>query len=375
MANDPLTGLNKSAPEILARIISNYESLSGRTLAPGDPLRFVFAAFASPLAQAHSLIDFNAKSNLLGQAKGEYLDEIAAMHGVTRLSASKATCIQRFSLAASRVGAVPIPQGTRVTTLAGTPSFATTAYAEVAEGQTYVDVTVECSEAGTVGNGYTAGQLSVLSDPIAYVVSTTNTETTTGGDDAEKDDPFRARVIASLDSLSTAGPGQAYVALAKSANPAIIDVSVLSPEPGVVNIYPLLKNGDIPGQSVLTQVEEICSEDTARPLTDQVHAVAPTPVEYSIEAQYWLSTATVAAGLEAAQARVQAAAESYRDWQQGKIGRDIMNLQLRSVLYEAGVVMMSGVSPSDAVIPLEPYQVAKCTGITLVYVGTYDGGE
>jgi len=368
--SDPLTGVNKGAPEILARLVANFEGLAERTLAPADPIRFLFGAVATALAQAHSLIDFNARSNLIRHARGEYLDEVVRFHGVTRLAASKASAIVRFSLATTRSGAVVIPAGTRVTTLAGTPVFATTAYADIPAGSLYADVTVECAEAGKLGNGYTAGQLSILVDPIAYVVSVANTDTTSGGDSVEEDEDLQDRAILALDALSTAGPSDAYEALAKSANPSIIDVKVLNPTPGEVRIYALLEGGEIPGETVLAQVEEACSPKTARPLTDQVTVAAPEEEEYSIYAQYWLPSSALL-DLPAAQARVEAAAEAYRDWQQGAIGRDINPFRFFGFLREAGVTKIGSYTPGFEVEVGED-TVGQCASLALDYMGIFD---
>ena len=68
------------------------------------------------------------------------------------------------------------------------------------------------------------------------------------------------------------------------AHPNIVDVAVLSPVPGTVDLYPLLSTG-LPDGGVLTLVESFCSDEKVRPLTDTVRAKTPVKVDYTIEAE------------------------------------------------------------------------------------------
>ncbi len=75
----------------------------------------------------------------------------------------------------------------------------------------------------------------------------------------------------------------AYRFHAMQAHPNIVDVAVLSPVPGTVELYPLLSTG-LPDDSILTLVESFCSDEKVRPLTDTVRAKTPVQVDYAIEA-------------------------------------------------------------------------------------------
>ncbi|MDE6434615.1 MAG: baseplate J/gp47 family protein [Lachnospiraceae bacterium] len=61
-----------------------------------------------------------------------------------------------------------IPQGTRVTA-AYEVYFATIEYAEISPGETEITVMTECTEAGTIGNDFAAGELMTLVDPIGFI--------------------------------------------------------------------------------------------------------------------------------------------------------------------------------------------------------------
>ena len=282
-----ITFAEKDAKLIESEIINAYESLAGRTLAPGDPVRLFLLSIASIIIQQRALIDFSAKQNLLAYSIGDYLDHIGALLGVKRLSAKPATTTIRFALSEVRQDVIAIPKGTRIRAESSEIVFATTAYAEIPAGQLSIDIPAECMAVGEVGNGYLPGQIKRLVDPIPYIASAGNITETSGGIDIEGDESFRERIRLVPESFSTAGPYRAYEYWALTAHQDIADVAVYSPTPGQVNICPLLKGGQLPSQEILDAVEAICSADNKRPLTDYVYVHAPTVVNYSINFTYY----------------------------------------------------------------------------------------
>ncbi|WP_170746218.1 baseplate J/gp47 family protein, partial [Escherichia coli] len=98
------------------------------------------------------------------------------------------------------------------------------------------------------------------------------------------DDRLRERIRLAPESFTNAGSRGAYRFHAMQAHPNIVDVAVLSPVPGTVDLYPLLSTG-LPDGGVLTLVESFCSDEKVRPLTDTVRAKTPVKVDYTIEAR------------------------------------------------------------------------------------------
>ncbi|MCM3121504.1 baseplate J/gp47 family protein, partial [Staphylococcus saprophyticus] len=135
------------------------------------------------------------------------------------------------------------------------------------------------------------------------------------------------------EAFSTAGSRLAYVFHAKSAHQSIVDVAVLSPTPGVVKLYPLLTTV-LPDANMLSLVEATCSADRVRPLTDNVQALAPTPIDYAIDAQLVLYKNTDVASVLV---QAQAAAEAYKADRAAGLGRDIVPVQVEAALKVAGV--------------------------------------
>ncbi|MBO8136810.1 MAG: baseplate J/gp47 family protein [Desulfotomaculum sp.] len=361
-----ITFAEKSAQQIEADILNRYEELTGKRLAVADPRRKLIQAIVYIITVQRNLIDFSAKQNLLGYSSGDYLDHVGALTNTARLQPTYAKTTVRFHLSVSQQQT--IPAGTRVTAGDGV-FFATTQDVTVDAGQTYVDVEVQCTEAGTVGNGYLPGEINQLVDPIQWVESVENITESEGGADLEDDDAYAERIQQAPESFSVAGPEGAYEYWARTANQSIIDVSVRSPSAGTVEIRPLLEGGEIPGQDILDAVLEACNDRKVRPLTDQVQVLAPEQVSYDITLTYWISTenSSTAATI---QQQVNQAVEDYKLWQKSKLGRDIDPSELVYRVKNAGAKRVEVTSP--VYTQVETYQVATEGNVTVTYGGLED---
>ena len=354
--------------EIINSIISGYEELAGYTLADGDPRRLFLLSIAYIIISQRQQIDASGKSNLLYYAQDDYLDHIGALRRVTRIDAQPAISTERFTLSAVRGADVGIPAGTRVTA-DNSIYWRTTEAATITAGNLFVDVPIEALTAGDAGNGIGVGSIARLVDPIPYVQSVSNTTETSGGREKESNDAYRSRIYQAPAGFSIAGPRDAYIFWALTANSGIVDVSAESPSAGEVEIVLLLADGAIPSQSVLDQVEAVLSEDTIRPLTDLVTVSAPTPSSYDINITYYIRTADAASEADI-QARVADAVAEYIAWQRSKLGRDINPDELVFRLINAGVKRVAITAPTfNAVAPNE---VAQINAQTVNYGGLED---
>jgi len=337
-------------PDIIkAEIITAYEAISGRTLGLGDPVRLFLETIASVIVQQRQLIDFTGKQNLLAYSSGEYLDALGEFLAVTRKPAQKAVTTLRFTLSDVQSSVIVIPKGTRATRDDGALIFETKTAAQIAIGNTFVEVEAECQTAGEVGNGIVVGQISTMVDPIAYVQSVANTTETSGGVDMEADDQLRDRIRQAPEKFSNAGSYGAYMYWTKTASQDIIDVAVLSPAPGEVKIYPLMTGGALPTNDVIDEIEAIVSADEVRPLTDQVEVLAPTAVSYNIDLTYYIANENAALSTNI-QAAVNQAVLDYKAWQKGALGRDINPSELISRVMAAGAKRVSVTAPAFRVI-------------------------
>ncbi|MBQ7544176.1 MAG: baseplate J/gp47 family protein, partial [Synergistaceae bacterium] len=325
------------------------------------------------IIQQRALIDYAAKQNLLAYADGDYLDHIGALLEVTRLEASRAMTTLKFTLSEVQPSAVIIPEGTRATPGGGTILFATTESVDIPAGEREAEVTAQCTLSGTQGNGYVPGQIRKLVDPFPFEMTVENITETYGGSDTETDENFRERIQIAPESFSVAGPTGAYEYWARSAHQGIIDVAVLGPpdtEPGNVNIYPLMTDGDLPTQEILDAVYEVCNADDKRPDTDFVHVLSPEPVEFELNVSYWIDRkrATQAAQIQRA---VEEAVNAWALWQRSKLGRDLNPSELNHRMVAAGAKRTEIVSPEFRVLTAS--QVAIMTAKTLTLGGLEDG--
>lgn len=359
--------VSNDVASILNNMVTVMEGLLGRKLYPGDPVRLFLLGQAALLVQLMTAINQTARLNLLRYASGPVLDNIGAFTETTRLPASAATTTLRVTLSAAQAATTIIPAGTRASTTSDPKAyFATVADATIPIGALYVDVVAVNIATGSAGNGYLPGQINQIVDPLPFVQSIVNTTTSSGGADVESDDAYRERIHEAPESFSVAGPFGAYQYWAKTANPAIIDVSVTSPNPTEVLVVPLLAGGAIPSQGVLDSVAAILSDSKVRPLTDQVTVSAPTTVSYNITMTYYIKTADSAAASDI-QAAVNAAIASYVTWQKSKLGRDINPSELIRRVMVAGAYRVNVTSPIYTAV--DQNKVAVAGTITATYGG------
>ena len=355
---------------VRSEIIKGFETASGRTLAAGDPVRLFLLSIADVIIQQRTAIQIASQQNLLAYAQGEYLDALGQLLAVTRLEESRAVTTIRFTLSQALGSVYTIPAGTEVTN--GLVTFATDEELLIPIGETTGDVTASCTTSGPEGNDYLAGQINTLVKPMTFVRSAENITITTGGADAESDADFADRIRLAPNSFSVAGPEKAYIYHAMSVSSSIIDVSIDSPTPGEVDVYPLLAGGTLPSEEIRRQILEHLSDETIRPLTDYVQVLSPTAVNYEIVIDYWINREDSSRAAQI-QAAVTDAVEQYRLWQQSKIGRDIVPMKLLQLVSVAGAsrVDASTMKPA-AFLSLEAKQVAQCTKVTVNYKGYKD---
>lgn len=362
-----VTFVDDSVTAYLNQSVTVMEGLLNRKLYPGDPVRLFLQTQAVLVVQLLALVNKTARMNLLRYASGPVLDNIGAFTETPRLPASAAITALRFTLSSVQPTAVVIPGGTRVSTQSDPKVyFATTETQSIPAGTLYLDILARCTETGAAGNGYLAGQINQVVDPLPFVASASNTMTTTGGADLESDEAYRERIHNAPESFSVAGPTGAYEFWAKSANPSIIDVAVTSPSPSQVLIVPLLAGGAIPNQAVLDAVAAVCNDSRVRPLTDKVTVAAPTIVAYNINLTYYIRQADSPSASEI-QTRVNAAVDAFVIWQKGKLGRDINPSELYRVVMQAGAYRVDVAAPAYAAV--DTNKVAVIGTRTVTYGG------
>lgn len=352
---------------LLNAFYDNYKTITGKkiTLARADPYRVMMLSAAQVIYQGLQQIDKAGKMNFLKYAYGDYLKNLAALKRVTAHEPEKAQVKVRWKLAEPREAATPIPAGSRVTADYAV-YFETIDYAEIAPGETEIILMMYCTEPGEEGNNYMPGELSVLVDPVAFIDSVANIETTAKGTGEESDQSIAERAYLAPSSFSTAGPDDAYVYHAKSYSQEVGDVLPTSPTPGVVDIRFILKDGGIPSETMIAGMEKHLQQRSKRPLTDKVEVAAPDVVTYSVDFTYFINASDMSSATQI-QSQVQQAVQEYELWQCTRIGRDVNPDELKAYLKKAGIKRADIRQPAFKV--LEDTEVAKVTSTNIIYGG------
>jgi phage-related baseplate assembly protein len=354
---------------VLQRLQTNLETGLGRSLAPADVEMLILNVFAYEIQLLRMAGNQAFRQNLVDFSTAPMLDYLAALVGVTREPAAGANCTLQFNFV-SGANSVLLPAGLRVQSVDGQVIFATSAAVNVAAGTPSVTVDALCQTTGAIGNGYTAGNVSVILDPQPFVTSVANIDTTSGGNDAETDVQLRARVKIAPSAFSVAGPTEAYVFFAKSADPSIVDVACVTTAPGVVTLYPLCTGGTLSSGALKDAILATCSDSKVRPQNDTVLVADPTVVSYTIDVTLTIYTSAVASLVLS---QVNANLSAYVQGRVNSLGMDIVISQIIAQCSIAGQVYNVVINSPTANMVADDATYTNCTGINVTIGGSADG--
>lgn len=369
--------VDRDADAITRDLVRLYEELTGLTLYPAQAERLLVNVIAYRDKLMREAIQDAAKLNLVRYSRAPILDYLGENIGVPRLSAAPALCTLRFTFSAAPLVNTAIAAGTVVAAGGGgaatTLIFATTNAATVPAGSLTYDVPATCQVVGAKGNGFVAGQVNKLQSPLTatpglLVESVANTNTTSAGADAENDDRLKQRIVLAPEQFSNAGSIEAYKFFSLGANADIIDVEVISPVPGEVAIYPLMRSG-LPSAAVLGQVLAACNGERVRPLCDTVTSNMPVTRPFALTVQLTLYSG---ADVAIAQDLATKAANAYLARVASKLGVDVVPSQIESAMDVYGVYRVAVVSPAAPLV-LEKNEWPQCTAVTITVVGEVQG--
>lgn len=336
--------------ELEALMVASYEKITKTSVKPASPEKLFIQWVTSIILQERVLNNYTGNQNIPSRAEGENLDALGELFYVAeRPAAQPAVCTERFHISEAQTSAVLIPSGTRVTDSGNALVWETAADVYIPAGSTYVDMPIRCKTPGIVGNGYAIGQLNTLVDLFDYYDHCENITASDEGADEASDEEFYELMRASQDAFSTAGASGAYIYFAKKVSTEIADVVPNSPSKGVVNIYVLMKDGEIAGEEIKSSVLAACNPDNVRALTDYVSVEDPEVVSYNIDLTYYIPSDSSRSSVDI-QSAVTAAVQEYVSWQCTKLGRDVNPSKLYELLMATGVKRIDLRSPSFTVL-------------------------
>lgn len=353
--------------EITNDMISFYESLTGKTLQPAQPERLLIDTFAYREARLRNDINDACLQNLVEFARFPFLDYLGAFVGATRLVAQKAQTTIEFNLITGH-SSLTIQQGTRVSNTDGTAIFSVINDVFVNNVTDVVTILCESITEGIAYNNFLAGSINTLLDTFVGFDFCSNVDNSSGGSDEETDDAYRSRIKLAPSVFSVAGPLDAYKYFAFSANPLIKDVSVYSPIPGQINIYPLTDIVPTP-TLILNEVYNICNAEKVRPDTDTVLVLAPTAINYSINLDLTLYSNSDDVFISQ---QVTSLVTNYSVEKAGKMGIDIIIDQIKALAMVDGVYKSDLTSLGSDLIISET-EFGNCTSVTVNIIGYNNG--
>lgn len=266
--------IERNTEALKAIYVAKFEDLTKRTLYPAQTEMFVIEV----MAYAHSVLGEAAQTSFLQNraiwATGRHLEEVGANVSTFKLPAQTATSRARFTLSEARPNGVLIGKGTRVS--AGDDYvFSTIEELVIPAGELTGEVDIIAAKAGIDFNDFELGQIKEILDPIAYVSAVENIITSGGGSNVEDDDRYRLRIVNAFERISKAGPREGYVEHVKAVNPAIVDVAVIKPQPGYIEITALMLDG-VSSDAVDAAILDHLDPETLIPMGDYVSIVKAT---------------------------------------------------------------------------------------------------
>jgi phage-related baseplate assembly protein len=181
----------------------------------------------------------------------------------------------------------------------------------------------------------------------------------------ETDDNYRARLASKIESYSTAGPTDAYIWFAKSADARVLDAYCDSPTPGTTRVVILSTEGDgTPSQALVDIVAAALNRETIRPLCEEVQVVAAQVIPYAIDITLYILPGPDSA-VVVSEAHTQLAAYAAS---RHRLDDDVTPSGLYAAAHRSGVQRAVINTPPNGIV-CSGLQAAYCTGISVTSAG------
>ena len=353
MTNLPEPNFIERDPDTIMKAWTElYEAKSGKVLQPAQIEKLMIDVGAYRETILRMDIQETAKKNLLSYAPLDVLRHIGEPLGVEQLLADCAVTTIKFSIDEVLDFNLTIPKGI----------FQTTEDVILLAGMTEITVAAVCQTSGAGANNYVLGAINNLITPLSYISRVENITVSGGGADDEEADNLRERIRQAPEKFSNAGSVGAYEYHTLSAHQSITDVAVISPSPGVVNIYPLTNEGN-PTEEVINIVQNYLSDDMIRPLTDYVQVISPENIQFNIDATIWLYKD---ADVTSVNTTIVARMKEYKLTLSEKLGKDVVQTQIIAILNSIyGVYKVRLNAPQDIIVQTHQWAELKNYNISI----------
>ena len=266
---------------------AHFEAETGRTLYPSQVEMYLLETIAYMLSVRGAQEQLAFENCFVAYARSQWLDTHGADRNTPRLEATPATTNLRFSVDGPANARIRIPNGTRVADAAGQVQFMTRTIAFIEAGREQVDVKAEATAPGAQANGFPEGSLTAIIDPVAGVSAVTSLSETGGGAEREGNVRYRARLALAFERIGDGLSRERYVTDVLGWNARCIDVAVIRPRPGHVNIHPLMDTG-APNKEELASLLAIFDTSNTHQ-GDYIRTFAPIAHEFEVDLTLTLS--------------------------------------------------------------------------------------
>ena len=182
----------------------------------------------------------------------------------------------------------------------------------------------------------------------------------------ESDDSLVERTLLAFEGMSIAGPRDAYVFHAMSADGRVADARAASPSPATVEVSILSRIGEgLASEDLLEVVRQALSDEDMRPVGDRLIVQSATLINYQVEAVLYLYPGPE---IELSLIEAKAALERYINTQR-RLGRDIRRSAIHAALHVSRVQRVELIHPSEDVVVADN-EAANCMGFSVVIGGT-----
>ena len=215
-------------------------------------------------------------------AQGIYLERHAAMRGLKRQEASKASGMLRFCVESASAADLEIPEGS-VCMTEEERRFRTTGRGVLKAGELFVDVPAQALEGGSAFNA-APGTITIMTACPVGITACTNPGAFSGGSDPESDESLRARVLESYRRLPN-GANAAWYERSAMAHTGVAEAKAVGRArgTGTVDVYIATERGT-PDETLLEAVRADLQENREIAVDVQVLAPAQQTVNVTLEA-------------------------------------------------------------------------------------------
>ncbi|HIF9333067.1 TPA: baseplate J/gp47 family protein [Photobacterium damselae] len=347
----------------LLRIRNNYQTATGHYPGINDPETFQLEQIAFEREMLVDEINFEGKQNLLPFAKGAKLDNLGALVDCERLKPTASHAMFEFEFVDGHGGG-DIPKGFAMVAKDGKTVFISLETVQVPRGTRTLLLPLYCDHVGPQANNFAAGSITQISAPIPSLIqSVINTTMSIGGSNEESDSSYAERIYLAPSAFSVAGPFDAYEYFARSVHPSIINVKVLSPEPNHIDIYILLRDQQVPSQTLLDDVKAFCNQQKRRPIGDVISVMAAVPdhVSTSVHLKIYADMQSMATNtVSAVRDKLNALTKKWMT----QLGRDVVPQALTAEAQVLNAVYLAETSLTFRAIAQHQYPVVTVTDIT-----------